>query len=505
MTPSMPTIEAGYAMTDATIAAIRDQFLGLHTHYRLADGRQVQQVYLDSAASALMFAPAFELRRRFLGHYANVHSSSHNPARIATATLAWAREQVLAFVGADPAEYEVLFFGAGVTALSNRLARLLRQSRPERDIVLISAMEHHSNDLPHRRSTRFVHIELECEDGRHGTVSLAHLERLLEEHGDRVNYVTVTGVSNVTGIINPIHEIAELAHRYGACVVVDGAQMAAHVPVAMSQPDGRALDVFMFSGHKIYAPGSPGVAVVSKRLLAGAAPVELGGGMVSHVYPDDYEVAPALSDREHAGTPDVSGAVALGGVLSALMRVGMARVFDKERDLMAYAVKVLAEVPTIAIYGSTDQGAAPRVGSIAFNLEGIDHGLVAAVLSDYFAIAVRNECFCAHMYVREMLLDSLWNLDAGDLSDEELEQSVRLKRGMVRASFGLYTGRADIDRLAQALIDLATNAAHYRTRYTVAPDGTYVHKAFLAAQENNFVPERELTQLLGIGPAALAA
>ena len=137
--------------------------------------------------------------------------------------------------------------------------------RPERDVVLVSMMEHHSNDLPHRQHAGKVeHIPLEVEGTYAGEVDLQALEQLLETYKGRVNYVAVTGVSNVTGIINPISRIAALVHRYDTYLLVDGAQMVAHMPVYLEQDD---IDLFVFSGHKIYAPGSPGVLVGKQSLL----------------------------------------------------------------------------------------------------------------------------------------------------------------------------------------------------------------------------------------------
>ena len=160
--------------------------------------------------------------------------------------------------------------GSGVTAGMNKIAQTLKRLRPERDMVLVSMMEHHSNDLPHRKhGGHVIHIPVDTHESKMGCVDMELLEHYLREYEGRVNYVSITGISNVTGIINPINEVAKLAHHYGAYIVVDAAQMAAHVPIHMSgnkNPD-MDVDALIFSGHKTYAPGSPGVVVARKDLI----------------------------------------------------------------------------------------------------------------------------------------------------------------------------------------------------------------------------------------------
>ena len=157
--------------------------------------------------------------------------------------------------------------GSGVTAGMNRVAKTLNRLRPERDIVLVSMMEHHSNDLPHRKhGGKVIHIPLEKNHQMPGKVNIEILEKYLNRFSDRINYVSITGLSNVTGIINNINEIAAIVHKYNVYLVVDAAQMAAHVPIKMSgfNNKDKEIDVLLFSGHKTYAPGSPGVVVARK-------------------------------------------------------------------------------------------------------------------------------------------------------------------------------------------------------------------------------------------------
>ena len=191
------------------------------------------------------------------------------------------------------------------------------------------------------------------ESSAHGLsgIDLARLEAELEAHRGRVNYVAVTGVSNVTGVVNPVHDIARIAHQHDALVVVDAAQMAAHVPIRMAGggDPAEALDVIAFSGHKVYAPGSPGVVVALAELFADIEPDEVGGGMVDHVWLDRYEVTKRLPDREEPGTPNIAGAIGLAAALHALRRIGMEKVHIEERRLMEYALRELGTVPGLVI------------------------------------------------------------------------------------------------------------------------------------------------------------
>ncbi len=453
-------------------------FLGAATEYVLKDGRRTRRHCLDSAASTFMMGIAFEVVRDFLHHYGSTHSTAHFSARIATEAMEWAHGRVLDFVGADPDEYVSIFHGSGATGCINRLAKTFAALRPGRPAVLVSLMEHHSNDLPHRRHAgRVEHVSLEGDTPALGVVSLAKLEEMLAASAGRVNYVAITAASNVTGIVNPIHAVAEIAHRHGAYVLVDGAQIVPHRRVTVSRglDPSRRIDAFVFSGHKIYAPGSPGVIVVRKELVSAAEPAELGGGVVHEVLRGSYRLVDRFPDREQAGTPNVVGAVALASVLEVLTHVGFDRLMSREESLVAEAIAQLKMLPRIEIYGETDPRLAPRVGVVSFNVRGLDHGLVAAALSDYHNVAVRHGCFCAHPYARELLSRMLWELDVDGLSNAEADAYLNLKRGMVRASFGLYSTADDLDALIRGVADLVRSPDRYRARYVAEPDGTYRH------------------------------
>ncbi|MCP4981463.1 MAG: aminotransferase class V-fold PLP-dependent enzyme [Gammaproteobacteria bacterium] len=480
-------------MSDSNLLAnLQASFIGIDTEYPTVDGQRGPRIYLDSAASTLMMAPAYEVGHEFLEHYASTHSDLHYAARSASHAFDWAHECVLRFVDADADRYCAFFAGSGATAGFNRMAASLSRARPERKVVLVSEMEHHSNDLPHRHHcSQVVHVPCMGEFERYGGLDMDKLRAIFEEYGEIINYIAVTGASNVTGAITPLAEVAKLAHAVGAYVVVDASQMIAHAPVSMNDAD---IDVLVFSGHKIYAPGSPGAVIAKKTVLSEIKPAELGGGMVDDVYIAEYMPTETLPDREEAGTPNIVGGIMLGAVLDLLTRVGMDKVREKEIGLIDYTWNALKDIEGVSVYGP-EPADVPRTGTIAFNIKGFDHGLTAAALNDFHNIQVRNGCFCAHPYVRELLKKEMWDMDI-DPDAPNAEADVERKRGMARASLGLYTTQADLEKLIAAVRDLTSRRDEILSLYEPIGSNGYRHSSFAPAPRDLFDPERLLGNFL---------
>jgi len=195
---------------------VRADFIGINTAYKNVNGDYTSRIYLDSTASSLMFRPATNITMDFLAHYSNTHSKLHHSAHISTSAYDWAHERILSFLGADPEIYTCFFIGAGTTAGINRMARIFRDLNPDKDMAIISIMEHHSNDLPHRKHMRqVIHVPVEGLNENKMCISLPKLEEALKAGQGRINYVSITAVSNVTGIINPIHDIVENPETFG--------------------------------------------------------------------------------------------------------------------------------------------------------------------------------------------------------------------------------------------------------------------------------------------------
>ena len=453
------------------------EFIGTDTRYPCADGVVRRRIHFDGAASPLAARAGIDMQTRLLKHYSNSHSYVHNSARISTSAFNWAHAQALKFVGANlgdkQGQYACVFTGAGTTAAINRIARGLSTLRPTRNVVAISSMEHHANDLPHRQfADRCLYLPLTGQDGDLGAIDLQQFDAICKEHQDQLNYVAISSVSNVTGITNPLKEVIEIAHRYDIYVVVDAAQSVAH---CQSDLDTLQADFWVFSGHKLYTPTAPGVLIGKRSLLATMHGQDLGGGSVVDVNVYDYELSKDVSTKEESGTPNIVGAVSLGATMSALKDYGWNQIKRNERQLMEALRNGLAGLGSISIYGDKNL---PRTAALSFNHEKIEHGLLAAILNDYFAIAVRNDCFCAHPYVSSLLKQELWEIDLSDYSESEHETVVNSRRGMVRASLSIYNSVDEISEFIEALQTIDANIDEYKQNYRLNKDGSFTHREF---------------------------
>jgi selenocysteine lyase/cysteine desulfurase len=419
------------------------------------DGSLGPYINFDNAASTPPLRAVEAAVQAFMPWYSSVHRGNGFKSRLATHVYERARETTLGFVGADPRTH-VCIFGKNTTEATNKLARRF-PFRPGRDVVLVSLMEHHSNDLPYRAAANVVHVRLTPT----GELDEADFDQKLAEYGDRVALVAISGASNVSGYINPCHRLAEKAHAAGAHILVDCAQLAPHRAVAMgSLDDPSHFDYVAISGHKLYAPYGTGALIGRRDTFEQGEPDLRGGGTVEIVTENTVDWS-APPDREEAGSPNVVGAVALAAAIQRLQAVGMDAVAAHEAELTAHALRGLARLDAVEVLGSRDPDqAAERLGVIPFNLKGLSHFLVAAILGHEFGIAVRNGCFCAHPYVMH-LLDQY--AQAERVRQEMLAHDRRHMPGLVRASFGLYNTIDEVDAFLEALAKIARG--EYRGRY----------------------------------------
>ena len=442
-------------MTSAVAGRWRERVVGLDERVPLLDGRRVPYVNLDNAASTPPLRDVVEAVQRFLPFYASVHRGSGYKSRLSTAAYDEAHRTVARFVGADP-DTAAVVFGKNATEAINKLAH--RYPLPEGSVVVTTLMEHHSNELPWRGRAQVVRAGL-LPDGR---LDEEHLDLLLSRHAGRVALVTVSGASNVTGFVQPVHRLAAKAHAVGARILVDAAQWAPHRPIDVRPADDpEHLDYIALSAHKLYAPFGTGALVGRPDVFLRGAPEYRGGGTVERVWLDDVEWA-GLPDREEAGSPNVMGAVALAAAADALMETGLDALSRHEQALTAYALERLAGVPGLRLYGDADPSrVADRVGVIPFNLDGVPHGLVAAILGYEFGIGVRHGCFCAQIYVAHLL----------GIPEAARRRSADEKPGMVRVSFGAYNTPEEVDALVDALQRVRRGAQG--GRYRRGADGEY--------------------------------
>lgn len=423
----------------------------------LVDGRNAPYINLDNAASTPPLGPVLGRLTDFMRWYSSVHRGSGFLSQTATVAYEDSRRAVGAFAGAS--SRDSVAFVKNTTEAINKLSYRL-QLEPD-DVVIITEMEHHSNDLPWRDKAR---IEWARTDAR-GALDLDDLHAKIRRHSRRLRLVAVTGASNVTGHINDVHTIARLAHNYGAPLLVDAAQLAPHRRMNMLPAgDPAHIDFLAFSGHKMYAPFGSGALIGPREVFGKGAPEFSGGGTVLAVT-RDYVIWAPPPESEEPGSPNVPGAVAMGVAALLLTNAGMARVAAHELALLTRLLEGMRSIPGLTIYGDPYPGPS-RLGVVAFNIKGASHEAVAQALALEGGIGVRNGCFCARPYVHRLL----------GLSDDEIEQASRKAvagrgalPGMVRISLGLYNTEAEIN----AAVELLGRVAGNPTRYTRAYDRVF--------------------------------
>ena len=375
-------------------------------------------VYLDNAATTQKPKAVLEaVNRYYQEDNANVHRGVHTLAERATASYEGARETVRRFINASSTK-EVLFTRGTTTGL-NWIGRFAEEILEEGDEVLISIMEHHSNILPWQEACRKTGAKLVYVYLKDGGLDLEDFRKKLT---DRTKFVSIAHASNVLGVINPVQEIAQLAHEKGAIVVVDGAQSVPHMKIDVQKLDA---DFFVFSGHKMAGPTGIGVLYGKEQYLNQMSPVEFGGEMIDFVY-EQSATWKELPWKFEAGTPNMAGAIGLAAAIDYLEAIGMDAIERHEQDLIAYVFPKLQAIEGLKIYGSQDL--AKRSGVISFNLGDLHpHDLATAL--DYEGVAVRAGHHCAQPLIQYLEVPAT-----------------------ARASFYLYNTKEDCDKLVEALI-----------------------------------------------------
>jgi len=433
-------------------ANLRGLIVGVNTSVPLSKGDQTTAINFDNAATTPPFTAVLQAINNFSPWYSSIHRGTGYKSQLSSEFIDKSREIVASFVKADYSTNTVIYVKnttEGINKLANRLYRFGRKN-----VVLSSEMEHHSNDLPWREKYLVDYIATEY-DGR---LSLKSLEYKLRKYEGRVKLVTVTGASNVTGYLNPIHEIAEMAHKYKAKILVDGAQMVPHKEFDM-KPDNspQHIDYLVFSAHKMYAPFGTGVLIGPKEVFERGEPDYKGGGTID-IVTHDYIRWAAAPDRDEAGTPNVIGIVALVESIKVLNSIGMSNLERNEQVLTNYALQRLKHIPEIQLYGNSEDSS-DRVGIISFNIKDMHHRVLATILSHEYGIAVRSGCFCAQPYVAKLL----------DLTKKDIKRRLKYddlpRPGLVRISFGLYNTKEEVDVLIKALLHITEHKEYYISKY----------------------------------------
>lgn len=376
-------------------------------------------IYLDNAATTQKPLAVLEaVENYYKQDNANVHRGVHTLSERATSAYEAARETMRAFIHAN--ETAEILFTRGTTTSLNWLAQSFGEFIQAGDEIVISYMEHHSNIIPwqqlaKRKQATLKYIELTPD----GKLDLADAKKKITE---RTAIVAVAHVSNVLGVVNPITELAALAHEQQAVIVVDGAQAVPHMPVDVQALD---TDFYAFSGHKMCGPTGIGILYGKRKWLEKMEPVEFGGEMIDfvHLYESTWKELPW---KFEAGTPNIAGAIGLGAAADYLSAIGLQTIHDYEQELVAYVLPKLQAIEGLTVYGP--QNPEEHTGVIAFNLEGVHpHDLATAL--DMQGIAVRAGHHCAQPLLNYLEVSST-----------------------ARASFYFYNTKEEADQFVQALL-----------------------------------------------------
>ena len=374
-------------------------------------------VFIDSAASAQKPQSVIDAVAHCYTHeYANIHRGVYWLSQRATQVYEDAREKVQRFINAA-SEREIIFTKSTTEAINLVATSYGGVSLKAGDEIILSQLEHHANIVPWQLLRERIGIKIKVVPiDERGNFLLEEFEKLL---CPRTRLVAVTHTSNALGTITPVDEIVRMAHAEGALVMLDGAQSVVHGPVDVQELD---VDFFTFSGHKLYGPSGIGVLYGKADVLSAMPPYQGGGDMIRHVTFEKTEFAD-IPGRFEAGTPHIAGAYGLAAAIDYVTVIGMEAIAAHERDLLEYATGRLQEINSLRLIGTADH----KAGIISFELDGVHAHDIGTIL-DREGVAVRVGHHCAQPVMDHFGI-----------------------AGTVRASFGLYNDKADIDALVQAL------------------------------------------------------
>jgi cysteine desulfurase / selenocysteine lyase len=411
MNARTPTTAAPRSTYD--VAAVRADFPIL---FREIYGKPL--VYLDNGASAQKPRPVLDaMEHAYKMEYANVHRGLHYLSNTATARFEDAREITRRFLNA-PTVDEIIFTRSSTEAINLVASSFGGMVLGEGDEVVLSIMEHHSNIVPwhfHRERRGAVLKWAPISDT--GEFLLDEFERLLTP---RTKIVALTHMSNVLGTVVPVKDVVKIAHARGIPVLIDGSQAAVHMAVDVQDLD---VDFYAFTGHKTYGPTGIGVLYAKRKHLDAMPPYMGGGEMIQSVHVDRITYAEP-PHRFEAGTPPIVQAIGLGAALGYMMQVGRDKIAAHEADIYAYAEAKLGRFNWLKIHGR-----APGKGAIlTFSIDGMHPHDISTII-DRSGVAVRAGHHCAQPLMERLGVTAT-----------------------CRASFAMYTTRAEIDALADALV-----------------------------------------------------
>ncbi len=459
-------------MLESFFAGFRQNIIGVDQRLNGPCGER-PLVYADWTASGRLYGP---IERRLVEDFGplvgNTHSESSTTGMAMTRAYQRAQSLLKAHVHAGPDDV-IITQGSGMTAVVNKLQRMLGLRLPEqlapfcqlpeklRPLVLLTHMEHHSNQTSWLETVATVEV---VPPDERGLVDLAALDALLERYRERpLKIGAFTACSNVTGVCPPVHALARVMHRHGGYCFVDYAASAPYVDIDMHPGDPlECLDAIYFSPHKFLGgPGTPGVLVFDSRLYHNRVPDQPGGGTVNWTNPwKQHSFVDGIEAREDGGTPGFLQTIKAALAVQLKDAMGASRIREREHELLRILLAELRTVPRLHILADHLED---RLPIVSFYVEDIHYNLLVRLLNDRFGVQVRGGCSCAGTYGHYLLhVDPNRSsaitdkIDHGDLSD---------KPGWVRMSLHPTTTTAEVHALAEAVRACVAHATEWGADY----------------------------------------
>lgn len=411
------------------IDEIRKLFIGLDNKIVINGKKQVIPINFDNAATTPVLKKVMRAVLKASENYGSIARGDGQKSQYSSDLYEECRRYVIDYFNAPLNKYTAIFIG-NTTEGINKLSNILIENK--NDIVITSRMEHHSNDLPWRGKCDLKYVEVD-EKGR---IIMEELEEMFSIYQDRIKYVTITGASNVTGYITDIRRVAKLAHKYGAKLIVDGAQLVPHRAINIcGKEDDDYIDFLIFSAHKVYAPFGSGAIIGLRDELEKYSPDTKGGGTVERVL-DDEIIWLSTPEKNEAGSPNFFGAVALMQALKEMNKIGFELIESNEKKLLKILIEGMKNFERVILYGD-NENIEDRLGIMVFNIDRLCYEMVGEYLASIRGIAVRQGGFCAHPYTRRLL----------GIKSNEIEEYIKKNGmpGMVRVSLGAYNSEKEVN------------------------------------------------------------
>lgn len=411
------------------IDEIRKLFIGLDNKIVINGKKQVIPINFDNAATTPVLKKVMRAVLKASENYGSIARGDGQKSQYSSDLYEECRRYVIKYFNAPLNKYTAIFV-SNTTEGINKLSNILIENK--NDIVITSRMEHHSNDLPWRGKCDLKYVEVD-EKGR---IIMEELEEMFSIYQDRIKYVTITGASNVTGYITDIRRVAKLAHKYGAKLIVDGAQLVPHRAINIcGKEDDDYIDFLIFSAHKVYAPFGSGAIIGLRDELEKYPPDTKGGGTVERVL-DDEIIWLSTPEKNEAGSPNFFGAVALMQALKEMNKIGFELIESNEKKLLKMLIDGMKNFERVILYGD-NENIEDRLGIMVFNIDRLCYEMVGEYLASIRGIAVRQGGFCAHPYTRRLL----------GIKNDEIEEYIKKNGmpGMVRVSLGAYNSEKEVN------------------------------------------------------------